>query len=191
MRTTVTRAESSAATRSSATIPQYDSGIEIANAPDVRVLHNTVVETGGARNAFTSIDVRFSGSSGLVSNNLVERISVARWRARAAARQHRRLPARLVGATRARRRPPAPRCRGDRRRRVGESGAGRDLDGASRAAREARRRRRRARRLIIRPRSASRSSSSHTHADRAWPNSSAKLRLAYARCRRRGRTRSA
>ena len=29
-------------------IPQYDSGIEIANAPDVRVLHNTVVETGRA-----------------------------------------------------------------------------------------------------------------------------------------------
>jgi hypothetical protein len=56
-------------------IPQYDSGIEIANASDVRVLHNTVAQTDRARNAFTSIDVRFSGSSGLVANNLVDRIT--------------------------------------------------------------------------------------------------------------------
>jgi hypothetical protein len=57
-----------------ADIPQYDSGIGLAKATDVRVLHNTVAETDRARNAFTSIDIRFSGSSGLVANNLVEGI---------------------------------------------------------------------------------------------------------------------
>jgi hypothetical protein len=58
-----------------ADIPQYDSGIELAKVTDVRVLHNTIAQTDRARNAFTSIDVRFSGSSGLVANNLVERIN--------------------------------------------------------------------------------------------------------------------
>ena len=58
-----------------ADIPQYDTGIELANAADVRVLHNTVAETDRARNAFSSLDVRFPRSSGLVANNLVERIS--------------------------------------------------------------------------------------------------------------------
>jgi hypothetical protein len=58
-----------------ADIPQYDTGIELANAADVSVFHNTVVETEHARRAFSSVDVRFSRSSGLVANNLVERIS--------------------------------------------------------------------------------------------------------------------
>ncbi len=58
-----------------ADIRQYDTGIELANAANVRVLHNTVAETGRAANAFSSLDVRFPRSSGLLANNLVERIS--------------------------------------------------------------------------------------------------------------------
>ena len=47
-----------------ADIPQYDTGIELANAADVRVLHNTIAETDRARNAFSSLDVRFSAELG-------------------------------------------------------------------------------------------------------------------------------
>lgn len=57
-------------------IPQYDTGIELANAADVRVLHNTVAETERARRASSSLDVRYPRTSGLVANNLVARISL-------------------------------------------------------------------------------------------------------------------
>ena len=52
-------------------IRQYDTGIELANATGVRVLHNTVA---GSADGFSSLDVRF-GTTGLVANNLVRRIS--------------------------------------------------------------------------------------------------------------------
>jgi hypothetical protein len=58
-----------------ADVRQYDTGIELANAAAVRVLHNTVAETPNASRGFSSLDVRFPRSSGLIANNLVRRIS--------------------------------------------------------------------------------------------------------------------
>jgi hypothetical protein len=52
-------------------VPQYDTGIELAGASGVRVLHNTVSGEQG----FSSIDVRFASTSGVVANNLVRRIT--------------------------------------------------------------------------------------------------------------------
>ena len=54
-----------------ARVRQFDTGIELANASRVRVLHNTVA---GTVDGFSSIDVRF-GTTGLVANNLVRRIT--------------------------------------------------------------------------------------------------------------------
>jgi hypothetical protein len=58
-----------------ADIAQYDSGIELAAASRVHVVHNTVAETPRATRAFTSLDVRFRRTSGTVANNLVRRIT--------------------------------------------------------------------------------------------------------------------
>ena len=113
-----------------ADIPQYDSGIGLANAVDVRVVHNTVAETDRATNAFTSLDVRFSGSSGLLANNLVDSI---RFRDGGSARLRGNIDSFPLSWLRA----PA---RGDvhLRRGAGAIGAGvaldragRDLDGAA------------------------------------------------------------
>jgi hypothetical protein len=115
-----------------ADIGQYDTGIELANAARVRVLHNTVAETGRASRSFSSLDVRFRRSSGLLANNLVERIS---FRDGGAARRRANIEGFPLGWLRA----PA---RGDVHLRAGAGavdrgirvpGAGRDLDGAARA----------------------------------------------------------
>jgi hypothetical protein len=47
-----------------ADIPQYDTGIELAQARGARVLHNTLVETGRATGSFSSIDRRLPPAAG-------------------------------------------------------------------------------------------------------------------------------
>src|SRR5918998_5286779 len=42
-----------------ADIPQYDTGVELAQARGARVLHNTLVETARATGSFSSIDYRW------------------------------------------------------------------------------------------------------------------------------------
>jgi hypothetical protein len=58
-----------------ADIPQYDTGIELAQARGARVLHNTLVETARATGSFSSIDYRWPNTSVAVANNLTRRIT--------------------------------------------------------------------------------------------------------------------
>jgi hypothetical protein len=114
-----------------ADVRQYDTGIELANAAAVRVLHNTVAETATATRAFSSLDVRFPRSSGLIANNLVQRIT---FRDGGSARLLRNIGGFPLSWLRA-------AARGDVHLRAGAgavnsaarvSGDGRDLDGAAR-----------------------------------------------------------
>jgi hypothetical protein len=59
-----------------ATIPYYDTGIELAQARGTLVVHNTIVESDAATGRFSSIDSRFGSSITTIRNNLVERITV-------------------------------------------------------------------------------------------------------------------
>jgi Right handed beta helix region len=59
-----------------ANVPQYDTGIGLEHAAGARVVRNRVVETARAPRAFASIDLRFPGTSALVSGNRVKRIVV-------------------------------------------------------------------------------------------------------------------
>lgn len=59
-----------------ATIPYYDTGIELAQARDVVVLHNSIVETDSATGRFSSIDARFASTAATIRNNLVRRLTV-------------------------------------------------------------------------------------------------------------------
>ena len=58
-----------------ADIPEYDTGIGLEQARDVRVLHNTVFAGPGATKAFSSIDLRFANTRAAVHNNLVNNIT--------------------------------------------------------------------------------------------------------------------
>jgi hypothetical protein len=64
------------ANRIVADIPQYDTGIGLEHAAGAKVLRNVVRETRRATHAFASIDLRFPGTSALVSGNRVKRIVV-------------------------------------------------------------------------------------------------------------------
>lgn len=59
-----------------ATIPYYDTGVELDQARDVLVLHNTVIETDAATARFSSIDARFASTVAIIRNNLVRRLTV-------------------------------------------------------------------------------------------------------------------
>ncbi len=59
-----------------ADIPQYDTGIELAQARMPYVHHNTVIETAEATNAFSSIDYRFANTLVDLRNNLTHRITM-------------------------------------------------------------------------------------------------------------------
>lgn len=59
-----------------ATIPQYDTGIELDQARGSTIVHNTVLEAQTATNSFSSIDYRFPNTSATIRNNLVRRITV-------------------------------------------------------------------------------------------------------------------
>ena len=99
-----------------ATVPQYDTGIELASARGARVLHNTVAQTGGATRAFSSIDLRFGRTSAVVANNLVARITTRDGGQRPARGQHPGLPSLVAEERGSRRRPPARGRRRDRPR---------------------------------------------------------------------------
>jgi hypothetical protein len=58
-----------------ADIPQYDTGIELAQARGARVLHNTLVETARATGSFSSIDYRWPNTSVELRNNLTRRMT--------------------------------------------------------------------------------------------------------------------
>jgi hypothetical protein len=58
-----------------ADIAEYDTGIGLEQARDVRVLHNTVFAGPGATKAFSSIDLRFANTRASVHNNLVNNIT--------------------------------------------------------------------------------------------------------------------
>jgi hypothetical protein len=114
-----------------ADVRQYDTGIELANAAAVRVLHNTVAEASDATLAFSSLDLRFQRTSGLIANNLVRRIT---FRDGGRARLVRNIEGFPLGWLRA-------AAAGDVHLRAGAgavnagasvAGAGRDLDGAAR-----------------------------------------------------------
>jgi len=57
-------------------IPEYDTGIELAQARGVRVYHNSIFADAGATAAFSSIDARFPNTLADVRNNLVNRLTV-------------------------------------------------------------------------------------------------------------------
>ena len=59
-----------------ATVPWYDTGIELQQARDALVVHNTILETAGATGSFSSIDTRFDNSITTVRNNITRRITV-------------------------------------------------------------------------------------------------------------------
>lgn len=59
-----------------ATIPWYDTGIELDQARDSLVLHNSIIETDGATGRFSSIDARFANTRVIIRNNLVRRLTV-------------------------------------------------------------------------------------------------------------------
>lgn len=59
-----------------AQIPWYDTGIELQQAHDVDVVHNTVVSEASASRFYTSIDYRFANTLARVVNNLARRITV-------------------------------------------------------------------------------------------------------------------
>lgn len=54
----------------------YDTGIELAQAQGVRVLHNTVVNPDGLGGFFSSIDYRFANTDAEIVNNLTRRITM-------------------------------------------------------------------------------------------------------------------
>jgi hypothetical protein len=58
-----------------ADIPQYDTGIELAQSRGTRVLHNTLVETARATGSFSSLDYRWPNTSVELANNLTRRIT--------------------------------------------------------------------------------------------------------------------
>ena len=58
-----------------ATIPYYDTGIELHYARGARVHHNTVVSTDAATGFFSSIDYRFGTTEVAIANNLTRRIT--------------------------------------------------------------------------------------------------------------------
>lgn len=58
-----------------AAIPYYDTGVELAYARGVEVLHNTVVHAPSATGAFSSIDSRFDTTVATIANNLTTRIT--------------------------------------------------------------------------------------------------------------------
>jgi len=58
-----------------ADIPQYDTGIELAQARGTRVLHNTLVETAAATGSFSSLDYRWANTRVELTNNLTRRIT--------------------------------------------------------------------------------------------------------------------
>lgn len=58
-----------------ADVPEYDTGIGLEQAEDVRVFHNTVFATGRATGAFSSIDARFANTRAEIRNNLVNNIT--------------------------------------------------------------------------------------------------------------------
>jgi len=59
-----------------ANVPEYDTGIGLEQARDVRVLHNTVFAGPGATKAFSAIDLRFANTRAVVHNNLVNNITL-------------------------------------------------------------------------------------------------------------------
>lgn len=59
-----------------ADVPEYDTGIGLEQARDVRVIHNTVFATRGATRAFSSIDARFRNTRAVIQNNLVNNITL-------------------------------------------------------------------------------------------------------------------
>ncbi len=59
-----------------ATIPYYDTGIELQQTSKPTVIHNTVVHAASATGAFSSIDYRFAGTDVVIRNNLTTRITV-------------------------------------------------------------------------------------------------------------------
>jgi len=59
-----------------ANVPEYDTGIGLEQARDVRVLQNTVFAGPGATKAFSSIDLRFANTRAAVHNNLVNNITL-------------------------------------------------------------------------------------------------------------------
>lgn len=58
-----------------ATIPYYDTGIELHYARGARVHHNTVVSSDAATGFFSSIDYRFATTEVAIANNLTRRIT--------------------------------------------------------------------------------------------------------------------
>jgi hypothetical protein len=58
-----------------ADVREYDTGIGLEQARDVRVFHNTVFATGSATGAFSSIDARFANTRTEIRNNLVNNIT--------------------------------------------------------------------------------------------------------------------
>jgi hypothetical protein len=59
-----------------ATIPYYDTGIELDQARGAVVLHNTILETDTATGRYSSIDARFENTDVTIVNNLVRRLTV-------------------------------------------------------------------------------------------------------------------
>jgi hypothetical protein len=112
-----------------ATRPVLDTGIGLENASGARVYHNTVwVSPAAARAHYSSIDVRFAGTSADVRNNLTARITVRDGGRASLAENAESVPAAWFVA-------PA---RGDFHLRAGAGGvnrgraipqAGRDIDG--------------------------------------------------------------
>lgn len=115
-----------------ADIPQYDTGIELAQARGARVLHNTLVETQNATRSFSSIDYRWPNTRAEVSNNLTRRITARDGGEAALAANVEATPAGWLVD------PPAgdfhlrPGQNGARDRAVPVANAGRDIDGRAR-----------------------------------------------------------
>jgi hypothetical protein len=59
-----------------ATIPYYDTGIELDQARGSVVVHNTILETDAATARFSSIDARFLNTQVTIQNNLVRRLTI-------------------------------------------------------------------------------------------------------------------
>jgi hypothetical protein len=58
-----------------ANIAYYDTGIEVHNARQPIVVHNTLVNGAGATGFFSSIDYRFAATQAVIQNNLTVRIT--------------------------------------------------------------------------------------------------------------------
>jgi len=59
-----------------ATIPYYDTGIELDQARGSIVLHNTILESDSATGRYSSIDARFANTDVTIRNNLVRRLTI-------------------------------------------------------------------------------------------------------------------